>query len=58
MGEPGKEHPIETPGNKAFSWDGEKTVKKLKKKRGGWAGSSGVWGKQRSRDFKKKTNIG
>lgn len=29
----GKEQPIETPENKAFSQDGEKTVNKLRKKR-------------------------
>lgn len=29
----GKERPIETPENKAFSQDGEKTVNKLRKKR-------------------------
>lgn len=47
MDESGKEQPIETPGNKAFSWDGEKTVKLKKKREGGR--KIGVWGKQRSR---------
>lgn len=52
MDESGKEKPIEIPGNKAFSWDGEKTVNKLKKKREGGR-KIRVWAKQRSRDFTK-----